>query len=334
MSDVLEELRPSDFVESAARAVEACAGLPLAGQARRLAEDGLIGILAPEASGGLGLGLPFAAAVATQAGARLLGFPIVESIVAAHCLAQEAPAIAGEIVSGAAIATVAWSGEAARGADGNVEGTVGRAPWARHARYLLVRLPGGAAGLIDLSASEAGFTDGVELDLDRPLDTVAFPPRTRLICELPPESWTSILRHSRALHAALVLGSSETCHDLARAYVTERVQFGKPLVANQAIRHMLARQKLGLEGMREAINWCARDVGAEHRISAETALLAAAQEGIRIIESSIQMFGGMGYTWEIPLHRHLKRVRTIWSESEVDDVREHVFERLRAATGR
>ena len=62
-------LDPAEFAESARRVVEACAGKDAAGCATLLAEAGLLGVLAPEETGGLGLPLPFALPLLQAAGA-------------------------------------------------------------------------------------------------------------------------------------------------------------------------------------------------------------------------------------------------------------------------
>ncbi|MCQ4161854.1 hypothetical protein NON00_18225, partial [Roseomonas sp. GC11] len=114
-------LDPAEFAASAARAVAACAGLGHRARAARLAEDGLPGVLAGEAVGGLGLGLPFAVPVLAAAGAGDLAFPLLETMLLARALAPERPGIAAALVAGEACATIAWGG-AARLEAGGVTG--------------------------------------------------------------------------------------------------------------------------------------------------------------------------------------------------------------------
>src|SRR3954470_18562875 len=104
-------LSPDDFAATAARAIAACAGRNARAQARCLADDGLLGVLACEDVGGLGLPLAFAVPVVTAASAGLLGFPLPESILVARLLQQQLPQVAEAVVSGSTCVTIAWAGQ-------------------------------------------------------------------------------------------------------------------------------------------------------------------------------------------------------------------------------
>jgi alkylation response protein AidB-like acyl-CoA dehydrogenase len=123
------------------------------------------------------------------------------------------------------------------------------------------------------------------------------------------------------LRAALMLGAAEACLTLAAEHAGNRRQFGKPLVAYQAIRHQLARHKLGLEGIRGAI---ARATTSPDPLPRQAAFLAAATHAPLIAEGAIQVFGGMGFTWEVPLHRYLRRIRALEAQGEAYRLREAV----------
>ena len=99
-----------------------------------------------------------------------------------------------------------------------------------------------------------------------------------------------------------------------RHAVTNRRQFGRPLAAFQAMRHLLARQKLALEGIRGALTRAAAADAAP--IARQAAFLAAAALGPQIAEAAIQAHGGMGFTWDIPLHRYLRRIRSLEAQGE------------------
>ena len=114
------------------------------------------------------------------------------------------------------------------------------------------------------------------------------------------------------LRAAAMLGSAETCLDLAQEHASTRRQFGHALAYNQAIRHALARHKLGLEGMRHVITRALGDeAGALER---DAAFLAASAYGALICEGAVQIHGGMGFTWDVPVHRHLRRIRSLQAQ--------------------
>ncbi len=310
-------LDPQEFADSARRAVAACGGLDPAACAARLAEDGLLGVLAEEAVGGLGLDLRFAVPVLQAAGAGDLGFPLLETLLLTRHLAGPAPGIAAALVAGEARGTIAWSGTAR----GDLTGTVGRAPMARGADWILVRLAEGAALLPGASAAVA---DAVGLDETVPEQTVALQGAAPA-CRLDAAAWAALAEEALLLRAAVILGAAETCIGLVVEHVTNRRQFGRPLVANQAMRHLLARHKLALEGIRGAITRataCAPD--AAGRLARQAAFLAAATHGPLIAEGAIQAHGGMGFTWDVPVHRHLRRIRALEAQGEAPRLREAV----------
>jgi alkylation response protein AidB-like acyl-CoA dehydrogenase len=289
---------PAEFVETATRAARSCAGLPLADQARRLAENGLLGILAPEAAGGLGLGLAHAAAVVEAASAALLGFPLIEAMLLARALPPE---LAAPVAAGETLATIAWAGGLA---DGRAQGACGNAPGLAAAHHVLVRCPGGAAWLaVDPAAlDEVPGLDADEPDTELRLPAVAAP-------AVDDAAWSSLRSDALVLRTAAMLGAAEAAMDLAIAHVSTRTQFGRPLVAFQAVRHALAREKLAVEGIRGALARSLAEGNAADEYVRRTAFAFAAAHAPAVAEGALQLHGGMGYTWDVPVHRHLRRIR-------------------------
>ncbi|NGM19725.1 acyl-CoA/acyl-ACP dehydrogenase [Roseomonas stagni] len=305
-------LDPAEFADSAARAVAACAGLHAAGIAARLAEDGLLGMLAPEDVGGLGLDLRFALPVLQAAGAGDLAFPLLETMLLARHLAPVAPAVAEAIAGGSARGTIAWAGTARA----DLTGTVGRAPMAEGTDWVLVRTPDGAALV---AGGDVTATAMISLDETAAEHRVALS-GANPACRLDAAAWEALAEEALPLRAAAMVGASETCLALAVEHVTNRRQFGKPLVANQAMRHLLARQKLALEGMRGALTRATARPG--DAVARRAAFLAAATHAPLIAEGAIQAHGGMGFTWEVPVHRHLRRIRALEAQGEAPRLRE------------
>jgi alkylation response protein AidB-like acyl-CoA dehydrogenase len=112
------------------------------------------------------------------------------------------------------------------------------------------------------------------------------------------------------MRAALILGSADHCLTLACDYAATRRQFGKALCANQAIRHMLARAKLQIEGVRSIVYRAAREDGDTEFLK-RAAAAGALHSCPILVETAIQVYGGMGFTWDVPLHLHLRRMRTL-----------------------
>jgi alkylation response protein AidB-like acyl-CoA dehydrogenase len=311
-------LNPADFAATAQRAVAACATLDHRARAARLAEDGLLGVLAGEDAGGLGLGLPFAVPVLEAAGGGDLAFPLLETLLLTRALAASRPELAEALVAGESCGTIAWSGAAAW-RDGRGTGTVGRAPLASGADWVLVRLRDGGAALV--AAGEGGIAPAMTLDVTVPEETLRLDgARAELL--LDAAAWTALEADALVLRAAAIMGAAETCIALAAEHVSNRRQFGKPLVAYQALRHMLARHKLGLEGIRGAITRATWDEA--ELLPRQAAFLAAATHGPLIAEGAIQLFGGMGFTTEVPIHRFMRRIRALEAQGEAQTLRDAV----------
>jgi len=290
------------FAATAASAVTACATLEPRARARSLAEAGLIGVLADEAVGGLALGLDHAVPVLHAVGAGLLGYPLLESMLLADALGERPEA--ARIVLGEATATIAWSGRASL-ATGRLSGTVGRAPMGDTADLILVPTADGAA-LVDATGPGVSIRAGGGLDVEAPECDVVLAGAAAL-CVLDGAAVAAIGQGAQLLRAAAIGGAVETCLAAAVAYTSTRVQFGKPLVSFQALRHAMSRQKLAAEHIAAAI---ARSLmRPDDRMARAAAFATATRFGAAAVESALQLHGGMGFTWDIPMHRHLRRIR-------------------------
>ncbi|WFU69652.1 acyl-CoA dehydrogenase family protein [Bradyrhizobium sp. CB2312] len=315
---MVEGLQPAEFAATAARAVTACAGLDVREQARNLAGDGLLGVIADEEVGGLALPLGFAVPVIAAAHSGLLGFPLLETILVSRLLQSSLTRLAAAIVSGERLATIAWQGEAIADREGGLltlSGTIARAPCAATVDHILVRMGGGAAALIPAKAKGVLVEDAAGLDLTVPehvvrLEKVEVP----IGSVLPVGTWDGLNSDANLLRAAAILGSAEACLALAQEHASTRRQFGHALSYNQAIRHALARQKLGLESIRHAITRGLSEGGGP--VQRDAAFLAAATYGSSISEGALQIHGGMGFTWDVPVHRHLRRIRTLQAQGD------------------
>ncbi len=108
------------------------------------------------------------------------------------------------------------------------------------------------------------------------------------------------------LAAAQLVGLSQRMIDMAIDYAKERKQFGTEIGSFQAVKHHLASVYTQIEFTRPIVQLAAVRGGVHihnAKISAiDTAMLAA--------ETAIQIFGGMGYTFEVDLHLFMKRA---WS---------------------
>lgn len=312
MSIAEDGLSPSDFAATAERAVAACASLDVAARGKRLAGDGLLGVLAAPEVGGLGLPLAFAVPVVAAAEAELLAFPLMESMLVARHAAVET------VVNGSAVATIAWNGKVdatSRGSAIELYGVVGAVPAAEAADLLLIRIDQDRVALVDMRTTGVALEGAPGIDLTVPshvarLDGVTIEPEALLATG----SWQALQADACLLRAAAIMGGAERCLALASEHAVQRRQFGHALCYNQAIRHALARHKLVLEGIRHSLARCLALGPNASDIQRKAVFLAAAAGGVGIAEGALQVFGAMGFTWGMPLHRHIRRIRSLQAQ--------------------
>ncbi|WCD97646.1 acyl-CoA/acyl-ACP dehydrogenase [Streptomyces sp. HUAS 31] len=111
------------------------------------------------------------------------------------------------------------------------------------------------------------------------------------------------------LTAAEQLGSATRACELAAQHARTREQFGRPIGAFQAVKHLCAEMLVRTETARAAVYAAA--VTADPA-DIDTARLLADDAAVRGARDCLQVHGGMGFTWEFEVHLHLKRawVRT------------------------
>jgi alkylation response protein AidB-like acyl-CoA dehydrogenase len=126
---------------------------------------------------------------------------------------------------------------------------------------------------------------------------------------------TEVVDRLLVAHVTDGLGAAEVALDLAVAYAKERVQFDKPIGAFQAVQHlcsdMLQALELGRAGAYYAL-WACDSADAKERHRAAVMAKAFASDAFpRIGASAIQVFGGVGFTWEHDVHLFYKRLLTL-----------------------
>ncbi|HZC30727.1 MAG TPA: acyl-CoA dehydrogenase family protein [Gaiellaceae bacterium] len=119
----------------------------------------------------------------------------------------------------------------------------------------------------------------------------------------------------RAAMAAEAVGVAQRALELGIAHATTREQFGRPIGVYQAVSHQLADTYADVELARSLAYWAAWSVAEEDEqatVAAAAAKAFATETAVRACERSIQVHGGIGFTWEHPLHRFYKRA--LWLE--------------------
>ena len=126
-------------------------------------------------------------------------------------------------------------------------------------------------------------------------------------------------RYERLMIAARCCGAAERLIEEATAFAQERVQFGRPIVENQAIGHMLADSLTELWAARLMTYRLAEEIDAgvdgkiQHAHCSMVKLYASEMAG-RVADRAVQIFGGRGYMRENVAERFYRELRVdrIW----------------------
>ena len=317
------------------------------------AELGWPAVSVPEAYGGLGLGAVELAALLEAMGETLLCAPFFSSV----CLGANALLVAANdaqkrehlpaIAEGRTLATLAafepdknWT---AAGIEAEARREGGDYLLSGRKRFVL---DGHCADLLVVAARRAGSRGEEGLSLfavpatspgveRRALPTLD---RTRRLAEIElhgvrvpaiarlGEEGTGAAALERILELASIalaaeqVGGAQRCLDLAVAHAKSRVQFGRPIGSFQAIQHRCADMMLRVESARSAAYYAAcvaAEGGSDLARVASLAKVYCSDAYFQCAADSLQIHGGVGFTWEYDVHLHLKRAK--WTESFLGD---------------
>jgi alkylation response protein AidB-like acyl-CoA dehydrogenase len=112
--------------------------------------------------------------------------------------------------------------------------------------------------------------------------------------------------------AAELVGVAQRAMEMAVEYAKDRKQFGRPIGSYQAVSHQCAQMLLETEGARSAsyyAGWAADNEPETAGLAGSVAKAYASDAAWRVTASSLQVHGGIGFTWEHDLHLWLKRAR-------------------------
>jgi alkylation response protein AidB-like acyl-CoA dehydrogenase len=280
-----------------------------------ISEMGLIGMLAPESAGGLGMSMVDLIGIAEAAGYVGLPEPLIEMAgITIPLLArlEDNRGWLDKALAGAVIALGHPSNPFVAGAD---------------SADALLLVDGDNIHLVERSA--VTLTRAESFDPFRRLFTVKWTPSaaTKVASD-----WGDSADRGALLAAAQMIGLAQRCIDLAVAYAKERVQFGKPIGSTQAVKHMISSAQVKVEFARPVVHAAAAELplgtlASKARIAhAKIAAGAAADVAARM---AVQAHGAMGMTWEVDLHFFLKRAFALnfaWGTPAVH--RETVMERV------
>jgi alkylation response protein AidB-like acyl-CoA dehydrogenase len=314
---------------------------------KELAELGLPGLLVPEQWGGAGLGMLEMGVVLEELGRALHPGPFLASAVGATKAilgagsADDCAALLPALADGSLVATLAvhepGSGYAwARPASGAAQSSDG---WrltgrkasvldgARANRLIVSACSGSELGLFVVERDGPGIettarssVDGTRKQADVELREA---PAQRLAGGDPRAALETAADAMALALAADGVGAAGRALELAIAYANEREQFGVPVGSFQAVKHLLVDMLRGLELTRAGTYyalWAADAAAPSERHRAATMAKAYASEVLPGIGAdAIQVFGGVGFTWEYDVHLFYKRLlslRHCWGDED------------------
>jgi acyl-CoA dehydrogenase len=305
-----------------------------------LAQLGVVGLLVPEEHGGAGMGMVDAAVVLEELGRAVHPGPYLASAIGAVSLVLGAGAtrelrfLLPAMASGSVVGTVALlepgrrfdtaspTTSARRVGEGwVVEGEKVHVPDAVGSDVVLVSATtdDGAAGVFATQTSAGGIeitatptVDGTRKQASVALDGA---PAWRLGST---DASAAIARTVDRMAVAAVIdgvGAAARALELAVEYAKERVAFGHPIGSFQAVQHLCADMLRAVELGRAAgyyACWAADDAPPAEAHRAATMAKAFASEAFpQLGGTAIQVFGGIGFTWEHDVHLYYKRLLSL-----------------------
>lgn len=250
-----------------------------------LAEMGATSVLAPEATGGLGLDATWLVLLLEEAGRCALPYPFVETAAVA------APLVPERVVGGQVLAT-------------DLGGPY--VPYASDADAFLLRADDG--GLVVVDRSDVKVTPVTTVDGGLRAGTVDGAGRGEAVCG--PDGAEAAFDRGALGVAAVLVGLAERMLAMTVEYVTSRQQFGVAVGSFQAVKHHLADAALRLQFARPLVRRAAWSLatGAPTAASDVSAAKALATEAAAVAgRKALQCHGAIGYTVEHDLHLFMKR---------------------------
>ncbi|SDE55986.1 acyl-CoA dehydrogenase family protein [Pseudonocardia oroxyli] len=315
------------------RLMESDPGFDPKAWARLGGELGVLGLSVPEELGGVGGTLVDQAVAVEELGAALFCGPLFGTVM----LAIPALVAAGDeqllpaLVEGTRTAAFAVGDRGGAfdpadvsvraTADGVLSGTVERVVDAAAADDLLVAATGpDGVGLYAVdaaaAATQARRTQLTTLDSTRRQATVALDGAVgRPVAG--PDSAQRVITHALQVGAALLaaeqVGGAQHLLDLSVEYAKGRLQFGRPIGSFQAVKHTLADMLVEVEHARSAAYhaaWALGDGSDDPALAASIAQATASRAFAGVATDTIQVHGGIGFTWEYQAQLYYKRAVT------------------------
>lgn len=320
----LDERAPFDEVR---RIMETGDGFDAA-QWKEMGELGWLGMAIDEAYGGAGYGFGELAVMSEEMGRSLYPSPYLATVVMSASLVDylgsedQKSDLLGAIAAGdrrLALAPGTFTTDRS-GDDWLVSGSARFVLDGHTADSLLIVAAGGGSEMVLLVDGEA---EGVArqrldvMDLTRPQAEVKLSgaPGIRLGNDASDVEAALDLMWERAVGALAMeqVGGARACLEMSVEYAKDRHQFGRPIGTFQAIKHMCADMLVAVESARSAAYHLATAIAEdpdEVAVAAPVAKSYCSAAYFQAASDTIQIHGGIGFTWEHNAHLHLKRAKS------------------------
>jgi alkylation response protein AidB-like acyl-CoA dehydrogenase len=288
---------------------------------KKCGDLGWFGLGLSEELGGVGYGLVEEALLFRELGRHLAPGPFVASVLGARVAALAGnSALAASIVAGEASVGMAEARGAAVVSAAGISGTFDLLDGAG-ATHVLFHSD---SGLALVEAAALG-----ELPLLPCIDPGTRLTRAELNGAVPvvflADGADAVLLRGTVLVSAMLCGIAESTRDLSSEYAKVREQFGKPIGVNQAIKHACANMAVRAEAATSQLFFAAL-AADENRgdaiLQTSSARVVATNAAIENATATIQVHGGMGYTFEHDANLYFKRARIL--ERTLGESRRHL----------
>lgn len=274
-----------------------------------VAEIGLFGLGLDEDEGGVGLGLAQEALAFRELGRGVASGPFLSCTLAARIAAGAGDEpLLESLLQGRAQVGLALLRSGAAVRDGVLQGDVHLID-AASAELVLV-----------LDEHETALFRRADLGRIDPADSLdpgarlekATVPGATAVARVP---GPALRARGLVLAAAYLAGIAEASRDLSVSHAKLREQFGRPIGVNQAIKHRCADMAVQSEAASSQALYAAAASDADFDdavFQAEVAFRIASHAAIQNSQDTVQVLGGIGFTWEHDAHLHVKRAR-LWA---------------------
>ncbi len=313
----------------------------------KVAEQGWLGLVFPEAYGGSGLGFVDLTVLMEEMGRAVMPGPFVSTVLLGGLTILEAGSSAQKeawlpkVAGGRAKTALAWTEPSGRWDAAGVTTTAKPAPggWVLSGTKLFVLDAHLADVLVVVARSaetkqpEEGIslllvpkgTPGLEVRLLPTMD------QTRKLCEVSLNDvrvdagavlgsvgggWAPLARVIERATVALcseMCGGAQRVLDMTVDYAKIRVAFGRPIGSYQGVKHKAADMLVDVENAKSLTYyaaWAVDENVPEAALAASMAKACCSDAYRKVAAAGIQLHGGIGFTWEHDLHLYFKRAKS------------------------